>query len=268
MEVIKDVQNILSDPKFMKQKGARSMVDRDARVGRKSKSIRFYGYKTEFSMTNQEHIITAILTENGAYTDGTYTQDIIKRTRESGLKIKEVYGDKAYFRKHILDEIHKIEAKAYIPISHSVYRIDEDMYEYNKDTDQWSCMYGNESKYKKYYKTKQKGGGREGYKYYFGKEICQSCPNKSECLTKGTNYKVLNLGLNTNEFYELSKEQKKESWVKKYYHRAGIECKNAELKRYHGLYRARGHGLDSVSKQSKLAAIAVNIKTIARLVAS
>ncbi|KAB3534069.1 hypothetical protein F8154_09770, partial [Alkaliphilus pronyensis] len=46
------------------------------------------------------------------------------------------------------------------------------------------------------------------------------------------------------------------------------EGKNAELIRFHGLCRARGYGLLSVSKQSKLAAIAVNIKRISALASS
>ncbi|MPW24183.1 IS5/IS1182 family transposase, partial [Alkalibaculum sp. M08DMB] len=50
--------------------------------------------------------------------------------------------------------------------------------------------------------------------------------------------------------------------------RASIEGKNAELKRFHGLHRARGYGLLGVSTQSKLAAIAVNIKRIAAKVSS
>ena len=37
-EIIKKAKNILKDPKFMKQKGVRSLIDEDARVGRKSKT--------------------------------------------------------------------------------------------------------------------------------------------------------------------------------------------------------------------------------------
>lgn len=51
----------------------------------------------------------------------------------------------------------------------------------------------------------------------------------------------------------------------KYKKRFSIEWKNAELKRFHGLNRARGYGLLSVSVQSKLAAIAVNLKRIAAI---
>lgn len=94
----------------------RSLIDQDARVGRKSKTVRFYGYKAEFLMTTEENIITAICTENGAYTDGNNTKELLDRTIESGVNVKAFYGDKAYFRKGILDEVERIDAKAYIPV--------------------------------------------------------------------------------------------------------------------------------------------------------
>ena len=33
--------------------------------------------------------------------------------------------------------------EAYIPVSESVYRLDETKYSYNKDSDQWFCAMGN-----------------------------------------------------------------------------------------------------------------------------
>ena len=38
------------------------------------------------------------------------------------------------------------------------------------------------------------------------------------------------------------------------------------MKRFHGLARAKWYGLESVSKQAKLTAIAVNLKKIAKLI--
>jgi len=266
-DIIKQAEGIVSDPKFIMQKGARSIIDEDARVGMKSKTNRFYGYKTEFIMTTDENIITAVRTENGAYTDGSNTNILLKKTLASGLEVKEVYGDKAYFRKPILDKIVKIKAKAYIPVSGSVYKMDETRFSYNKDADEWSCHLGNTSTEKKCFITKDRGKRRQGYKYYFPKEQCQNCHELQSCAGKRAKRKILNLGLNTAEFYEMSQEQKEAEWIEKYHKRASIESKNAELKRFHGLNRARGYSLRSVSTQAKLAVIAVNIKTIGRLVA-
>ncbi len=75
------------------------------------------------------------------------------------------------------------------------------------------------------------------------------------------------VSVTSGKFYEISQYQKTNNFEEKYKKRALIEGKNAELKRFHGLYqRAKGYGLFSVSMQSKLAAIAVNIKTIVDIV--
>ena len=116
-ETIEKAREIIEDPKFLNQKGVRSIIDEDARVGRKSKNQEFYGYKTEFMMTADERIITSVRTADGAYVDGTYADELIEQTLKSGMKIEEVYGDKAYFRKPILNSIEEIKAKAYMPVS-------------------------------------------------------------------------------------------------------------------------------------------------------
>jgi transposase/flagellar hook-basal body complex protein FliE len=98
-QVIQKSKEILEDPKFINQKGTRSIIDEDARVGRKSKTQDFYGYKTEFVMTTDERIITSVRTADGAYIDGGYAKEMLAETKKSGIILEEVYGDKAYFRK-------------------------------------------------------------------------------------------------------------------------------------------------------------------------
>jgi hypothetical protein len=48
------------DPEFMEQKGVRSLVDKDASVGRKTKTDDFWGYKVETAMITDERIMTAV----------------------------------------------------------------------------------------------------------------------------------------------------------------------------------------------------------------
>ena len=218
-------------------------------------------------MTTDERIITSVRTSHGAYIDGTYAEEMLEETKETGINLKEVYGDKAYFRKNILDVIQELEAEAYIPVSGVVYRIDEEEFSYNKDSDEWQCSEGNLTVNKKYFTSNTKKGFREGYKYYFEMKQCKFCPKHDECAKKSAR-KILIIGLNTNEFYEISQYQKTDEFKEKYKKRASIEGKNAELKRFHGLCRAKGYGLKSVSKQAKLAAIAVNLKRIAAIVSS
>lgn len=75
-QMIEKAKEILTEPKFMNQTGIRSLVDEDARVGRKSRTTNFFGYKVEFIMITDQRIITAERTANGAYVDGTLIRRI------------------------------------------------------------------------------------------------------------------------------------------------------------------------------------------------
>lgn len=54
--VIQNAREIIDDPKFIEQKGTRSLIDQDARVGRKSKTESFFGYKTELAIVTEEKL--------------------------------------------------------------------------------------------------------------------------------------------------------------------------------------------------------------------
>ena len=67
----------------------------------------------------------------------------------------------------------------------------------------------------------------------------------------------------TAELYEHNQFIKSDGFLERYKIRSRIEPKNAEMKRYHGLDRADGFGLQSVLLQAKFTAIAVNLKRMA-----
>jgi len=264
-DVVDNAKEILADPKFIKQKGVRSIIDRDARVGHKSKTSNFFGYKTEYMITTNERIITAVNVDNGAYVDGTKFDELLELTKKSGITINEVYGDKAYFRKPILDKIKEVGARPYIPVSEMAYRINEELYSYNKDSDEWFCAQGNKTEKKVYKKRKS---GKETYRYYFERETCRNCPLREQCISGKTVGRILEIGINTPEFYEYSQQQKTDQFKEKYRKRACQEWKNGEMKNFHGLDRARGYDLKSMDLQAKLTAFAVNLKRIAAILSS
>lgn len=265
---ITEAKEVLSDEKFLLQKGLRSLSDKDARVGSKSKTSQFYGYKTELTMTADERIITAADTHSGEYVDGKEFAPLLERTQNAGVTVRKLYGDKAYFRKDILEMLEKQKIKGYIPVSASVYKIDEELFSYNKDSDQWFCFMGNYTVSCKK-KIRHKGTDRqyEYYSYLFKKDQCRNCPHRDQCMGKNkTQARRLDVSASTPLFYEKSQEQKTPEFQEKYKKRSAQEWKNGEMKRFHGMVRARGWGLRSVSTQVKLTVIAVNLKRIAALV--
>jgi transposase len=267
-EAIDTAREILDDPKFLQQRGVRSIVDKDARVGYKGKTESFYGYKVEYAMIAEERIITAVNVYDGAYVDGTGYEALYNRTKECGIKIAKAYGDKAYFRQQIIEFLEKEKVDIYIPVSQSVYKMDESRFTYNKDSDQWYCTMGNYTVRKKSIKKKKRGEEYNFLRYYFEREKCRNCPIRKECEKSERSAKVLEISVNTPKFYEYSQREKTEEFKQEYKKRTCHEGKNGEMKTRHGMGRARGYGLRSMQTQAKLTALAVNLKRIANLVSS
>jgi len=263
-------KDILESPLFMEQKGIRSIVDMDARVGYKSKTDSFFGYKMEYALTTDGRLITGVGVHNGAYVDGEDFERLYALTTNAGINIKAIYGDKAYFKKEILETAKKGNGKAYIPVNACTYRINEDLFRYNKDSDQWICVKGNMTVSKKGRTMILKDRGKTTfYEYSFEKEECIVCPLRLECIKSATTkMKKLRVGLNAGEYYEHSQWAKTEEFLTGYKKRSANEWKHAELKRFHGLARAKGYGLRSMTLQAKLTALAVNLKRIAALLSS
>ncbi|MGD6858348.1 transposase, partial [Bacillus infantis] len=70
-------------------------TDPDARVGHKTVDSSFFGYKTHIAMSD-ERIITAAVVTTGEKSDGKYLQDLIGKSKATGMEIKTVIGDTAY----------------------------------------------------------------------------------------------------------------------------------------------------------------------------
>lgn len=263
---VEEAKEVLESDLFIEQKGIRSLVDKDARVGHKSQTQTFYGYKTEYCQTTDGSLITAVNVKDGAYMDGKEFESLYETCKKTGLKIDKVYGDKAYFKIDILNLLKKEEVESIIPVNACTYRIDEELYKYNKDSDQWFCVKGNVTETKKIVKDKYNG---EKLEYTFCKSMCEKCEYRDKCIgKKKTKAKKLKISLNTPELYEYSQKCKTEKFIEEYKKRSRIEGKNGEMKRFHRLARAIGYGLRSMEIQSKLTAIAVNLKKISRLVSS
>lgn len=269
VQAVKEAQDVLESDLFIEQKGPRSLVDKDARVGHKSKTHSFFGYKLELCQTTDGSLITSATVNPGNYVDGYNFNEHIEETLKTGLTLTGVYGDKAYFRYDILKTIKEKNAQAYIPVSGSAYNVNEELFSYNKDSDQWYCAAGNET-IKVKAKTRERNGKKEKLLLYsFEPERCRNCSRRAECMGKSKRVnRQMEISINTPELYEYSQRAKTTEFREEYRKRAKVEPKNAELKRFHGLNRAKGFGLESVRIQAKLTVLAVNLKRIAKMVSA
>ena len=105
-------------------------------------------------------------------------------------------------------------------------------------------------------KKRIQGNGRgdkyEIFSYLFQKEQCIDCPHRDICIGKSKKKaRTLRVAANAPIYYEISQEQKKPEFQEKYKKRSAQEWKNGDMKRFHGMSRARGWGLRSILLQAK-----------------
>ena len=64
-------------------------------------------------MMTEEGIITGMIVHPGNYRDGDYFKELLDLTIKSGIDPDAAYGDKAYCRPDVLEEIKKLSYKAF-----------------------------------------------------------------------------------------------------------------------------------------------------------
>lgn len=102
------------------------------------------------------------------------------------------------------------EASAYIPVSASTYKIDEELFSYNKDSDQWFCVMGNETVKVKAKTRKRNGKEEKLLNYSFERERCRNCSRRAECIGKSTRIaRLLTVSVNTPKLYEYSQRARR-----------------------------------------------------------
>ena len=96
--------------------------------------------------------------------------------------------------------------------------------------------------------------------FYFNKKDCGNCKLKEKCtvqerrtITISQHYELLKRAREYNKTDHFKEDMKQ---------RAHIEPKQGEMKRYHGLERAKYWGLPKMNIQATISAIVVNVKRV------
>jgi transposase len=94
--------------------------------------------------------------------------------------------------------------------------------------------------------------------FFFNKKDCGNCELKQKCTVQE------NRTITISEHYDLLKKareyNKTDDFKEDLKQRAHIEPKQGEMKRYHGLQRAKYWGLPKMNIQATISAIVVNVK--------
>ena len=241
-------------------------TDPDARVGHKTADSSFFGFNTHIAMSDERLITAAILT-TGEKSDGKYLQELIEKSRETGMEIETVIGDTAYSER---DNIHyakenelQLVSKLHPQITQGN-RAKEDEFEFNKDAGMYVCKAGHMAIRKA--RTGRKNQGKnQAHTYYFDIEKCKVCPLREGCFKEGAKSKTYSVTIKSTEHKEQEAFQNSEEFKEKAKSRYKIEAKNSELKHRHGYDVATSTGLFGMQMQGAMAIFAVNIKRIMTL---
>ncbi|MFS0783918.1 IS1182 family transposase [Bacillus sp. 1P06AnD] len=263
---VKERLNMLKEVVSDYQEHLQYSHDTEARKGHKSADSSFFGYKTHIAM-NDERLITAAIITTGEKSDGKYLQELIEKSKQTGMKIDTVIGDTAYSEKGNIEYTKKEDISLVARLNPAISdgaRKDEDKFDYNKDAGLFICKAGHMATRKA--RTGKKGQNKNQIEtHYFDIEKCKVCPISDGCYKEGAKSKTYSVSLKSDTHKEQLAFQQTEEFSRLAKERYKVEAKNSELKNGHGYDTASSTGLFGMEIQGATAIFAVNLKRILKL---
>jgi len=245
-----------------------SPVDPDARMGRKE-SKRWAGYKGHMVIEEDSEIVTAVETTPANVNDGQELKPLLVQQEEAhALVPDELSGDKAYDSGANLEALDGAGITGYISLTKKTNPADSEFFtvedfQYDEASDSLTCPAGNAAPYHRraVFDGEQK---RRGNIFQFRPEQCNGCRLKGRCC-KGKRGRAVYISDHEPLFQQMKTRMESEEGKAIYRNRYKIEHKVADLARYCGMRRCRYRGLARAGIHTLLAAIASNVKRMARL---
>lgn len=240
--------------------------DPDARVGHKSPSKPFFGYKTHIAMT-PEGIVAAATVTTGEKGDGPELPGLLAKAESAGLGVGTVVGDTAYSGKGNLEMAEGRGITLAAPLNPRVEGNGGRLpFTYNKDAGLFTCPAGHLATGVSHDRRKGDRKRRNGrYRYRFDVEKCKVCPLREGCYKAGAKSKAYTVTVRTGLQEEHLKFQRTERYRLLQRERGKVEAKNSELKNVLGYGRALSYGLSCMEVQGAVAIFVANLKRILKL---
>jgi IS5 family transposase len=250
-----------------------SPVDPEARNGKKSNKS-WAGYKGHVIIEEDSEIITAIETTPANKDDGSQLSVLLKQQeKELNLHPTEISGDKGYDSGANLEYLEGKGITGYISLSgkHHPSGLDlfkRDDFTFDPVSGTLTCPAGcsvKASGREMVFREKQQ---RKGLIFQFTYKQCCDCELSPLCFKSDSKIHGRNVRVNYYDPWYQQMKQRMESEAGKeiYRNRYKIEHKVADLARYCDMRRCRYRGLLKAKIHTLLAAIASNVKRMARLV--
>jgi len=183
-----------------------------------------------------------------------------------GIEVQEVIADTAYSGKDNLAEMKSKGIKPVVPLNPVVHNggLKQEGFEYNKDADFVICPAGQHSIRKAVQGSKQSGKSRSLVFTSIRRNVRHAHLGKAVS-NQEQRARPTPSGSWRNPTRRKSEFENSDTFKERIRRRPIIEHKNAELKRYHGMTKAKYRGLFRMRIQAILTAFVVNVKRMIKL---
>ena len=258
-ENIEDDEPKELDPKKKPSNRIISPIDVDAKAGAKTKFKKFFGYKMNITQEVKNYFITNVDVMPGNRRDGEQTINLLKEQKEKHKLVpKKLIGDTAYgdgvWRKEARDLGSEIISPFKQKNPRTLAVFPKSTFKINRKNKTLTCPKGVTAGPHFY------DSDKHSLSYHFPMTACKVCELRSKCTNAKEGRRTVKIfdwqeQTNQSEIYNRTEEFKKDMKL-----RQAIEGKFSEMKRNHGLTRAKFRGLSKVKLQCIFTATAVNIK--------
>lgn len=233
-----------------------SLVDPDARFGRKSSTKSFAGYKVHVVQDSTSELITnlEVLPGNANEGEHSHTSELLKREEEQGIHHRGVVADALYDSNDNYTRARELEMTAYIPGRQENRRVKA--FHYDEETEQLICPHGARS-------IGKVGHSQGGEIHYFSVQDCRGC-TRADCKRDAKGRMRVYLGEGEKARRAIPEEAMR--WALS--ERKKVERRFGQAKRHHRLARARYRGRWRVEIQALMTFFVIDAKRMVKLLAA
>jgi transposase len=246
-----------------------SPVDPEARFGNKTHK-HWVGYKGHIVVEEDSEIITAVETTPANQNDGGQLKPLLNQQEQvHDLIPSELSGDKGYDSGANLEILESMHITGHISLSKKTnsagaqYFSVED-FKYASINDTLTCPNGCLAPYHRRAIFNHEVQKKRGYIFQFKPEQCNTCSLRSLC-NNSKNGRAVYISYYEPLHRQMKDRMESEEGKEAYRNRYKIEHKIADLARYCHMRYSRYRGLARTGIHTLLAAMASNVKRMARL---
>lgn len=247
------------DPKKKPTNRIISPIDTDARSRAKSKFKKFYGYKASITQEVKNQFITNTDVMPGNKRDGDPMVEMIEeQIVKHGLSPKRLIGDTAYGDGVCRRDLNELGSQVVAPYKaktpNTLAVFSKSLFKIDRKNNTLTCPNNVIAKPHFY------DSAKASMVFHFPMTACKVCPLKPQCTNAKEGRRTVRIFDWQEATYESEVYNKTEDFKKDMKLRQPIEGKFSEMKRFHGLVRAKYRGLNKVGLQCYFTTAMINIK--------